>query len=68
MKRVILIASAFTALTVSVSSCKKCQECHYDGPAGEVEIGEYCGDDLTEVEANGHTVDGTTYDVHCEEH
>lgn len=50
-------------------SCKKdeCKECHYDGPSGEVDLGEKCGDDITNLEANGHTENGTTYTVHCGE-
>ena len=50
-----------------IVSCKKnqCAECHYDGANGaEVELGEYCGDDLENIEADGYS-DGTTmYEVH----
>ena len=48
---------------------------------GEVEIGEFCGDELADVETPGyaHTIDetivgndtvpaGTYTDIHCEEH
>ena len=57
------------ALSVGMASCNKCEECHYEGADGtEVEIGEYCGDDLEEAEANGFEVNGVVYDVHCEEH
>lgn len=51
------------------TSCKKCEECHYDGPNGEeVEMGELCDDELEEAEANGYAAaDGTTYEVHCGE-
>lgn len=53
-----------------IVSCKKnqCAECHYDGENGaEVELGEYCGDDLENIEADGYS-DGTTmYEVHCGE-
>ena len=66
MKKVIYLA---VFAMVSLSSCKKdeCKECHYDGPNGEVELGEKCGDDIEDLEASGHTVDGQTYTVHCGE-
>ena len=53
-----------------IVSCKKnqCADCHYDGANGtEVELGDYCGDDLENIEADGYS-DGTTmYEVHCGE-
>ena len=73
-------------------SCEKDDECHpchiafteEDGSEHEHDIGEFCGDDLNDVELNGYTVmgaalihDGDTYEighvfsadmVHCEEH
>lgn len=51
-------------------SCKKdeCKECHYDGPNGEVELGEKCGDDIETLEEEGYEENGTTYEVHCGEH
>lgn len=51
------------------TSCKKCEECHYDDANGEeVEMGEYCGDDLEKLESEGETtVGGVTYEVHCGE-
>ena len=92
MKRVnyLLTAVAFLAIT-SMTSCSKdddelCHECHiaFDGPNGEieVEIGEFCGADLEEVEAPGYThvltedviigndtiPAGTYSEIHCEEH
>ena len=65
-----------------------CHDCHIalmmtDGSEHEHEIGEFCGDDLIDVEANGFTVTtafthmdvtyniGDFFDasqVHCEEH
>jgi hypothetical protein len=71
MKKVVrlaLPAVAFAAL--SLTSCKKCEECHYDGPNNqEVSLGEYCGDDLEEMEKNGNIeVDSVMYTVHCAEH
>lgn len=55
---------------VTMVACKKhqCAECHYDGVNGEVELGEKCGNDLENLEANGYNVDGTNYVVHCHEH
>ncbi|MDX1651211.1 MAG: hypothetical protein R3277_01890 [Brumimicrobium sp.] len=67
MKKLILILPAF-ALMVVLSSCMKCEECHYDGPNGEVELGELCGDELEESEKNGVMVGDTTYEVHCHGH
>ena len=71
----------------SMTSCKKdeCHECHiaYDGPNGEVEveIGEFCGAELENVESPdySHTISqtivgndtvpsGTYSEIHCEEH
>lgn len=52
-------------------SCTKeeCHECHYDGPNGEVELGEKCDNELEDIEASGYTAtDGVTYEVHCHEH
>ncbi len=57
-------------LAFGLTSCKKdeCHECHYEKNGAEVELGEKCGDDLSNLEANGIAVDGTVYDVHCHEH
>ena len=68
MKKAGLIA--VVALAFVTMSCKKdeCHECHYDGPNGEVELGEKCGDELENLAASGITVDGTNYEVHCHEH
>ena len=67
-------AILFGAVAVfGFSACNKCHECHYDLNGSEVELGEYCGDDLEALEANGY-VDpndstGTVRTVHCgEEH
>ena len=56
--------------TILFASCKKneCHECHYDGPSGEVELGEKCGDDLENLEKNGYATGGVHYEVHCHEH
>ncbi len=60
----------FAALTIvaATTSCKKCHDCHYDLNGTEVELGEYCGDDLEEIESHGTEVNGVKYEVHCEEH
>ena len=86
----------FTIIGLLFMSCSKeeCHECHiayeHDHTAGatdhheeiEGEIGEFCGDDLDDVEANGYTLENDlivggdtipagTYPanmVHCEEH
>lgn len=71
MKKLTLIIGASLFL-FSLNSCKKaeeCHECHYDKDGGEVELGEKCGDELEDLEANGFTdTDGTNYTVHCHEH
>jgi hypothetical protein len=58
-----------SASMMVVASCKDhCHECHYDLNGAEVEIGEYCGDELEAIEAGGFAVGDTTYEVHCHEH
>ena len=56
----------------SFTSCKKkeeCHECHYDDANGaEVDLGEKCGAELEELEANGYDDNGTKREVHCHEH
>jgi hypothetical protein len=71
MKKVVRFALPFVAFAaLSLTSCKKCEECHYDDADGkEVDLGEYCGDDLKEIEKNGNIeINGVMYDVHCAEH
>jgi len=95
MKKLNLLTLALIGGIVFWSSCSKssdshddgCHDCHIaqdDGNGGEIEfeIGEFCGSDLTDVEANGyHTTDvlysesgldtlqpGHYDEVHCEEH
>jgi uncharacterized lipoprotein YehR (DUF1307 family) len=59
-------------LSISMYSCKKCHECHYeievDGEEAKVDIGEFCGKDLKKIEKEGKEVNGTKYDVHCHDH
>lgn len=67
MKNKFLLSGLIIA-GLSLTSCKKCAECHYDAPNGIVEIGEYCGDDLEDIEQSGYTKDGVSYEVHCHDH
>lgn len=55
-------------MSIALSSCKKCAECHYDTNNGHIEIGEYCGDDLKEIEKSGFEVQGEVFEVHCHDH
>ena len=88
MKKKNLLTLAVLSSVLVFTSCSKdsdCHECHiaFDGPNGEieVEIGEYCGTALEDVEAPGysHTIEltvvdgdtvpaGTYNEIHCEEH
>lgn len=64
-----LVMMAFGALVFASCSKTGCHECHYeDAQDQEVELGEYCDEDLEQIEKDGYTVDGTTYEVHCHEH
>jgi hypothetical protein len=67
MKFKILFSVCVCAL-MAVSCMKKCHECHYDLNGAEVEIGEYCGDELEAIEASGYAVNDTTFEVHCHGH
>ncbi len=69
MKKVAIFLGAVAVF--GFSACNKCHECHYDMNGGEVELGEYCGEDAEALEASGY-VDpsdstGTVYTVHCGE-
>jgi len=72
MKSVVLSVVAISF--IGFTSCKKCSECHYEvmdssGQEVEVELGEYCGDDLEAIEASGYQLnDSTNYEVHCHAH
>ena len=61
---------AIALLSVGLNSCSEdCHECHYENANNvEVELGEKCDDELTNLEAEGYTVDGVKYEVHCHEH
>ncbi len=69
MAKIGLGVVAFAAFTLVGCKKNKCAECHYDASNGsEVEIGQYCGDDLEDIEASGYSDGTTTYEVHCGEH
>ena len=89
MKKTNLLTAATLCIALGFTSCSKdsdCHECHiaYMNSAQEeveVEIGEFCGSELEDVEAPGytHTIEetiigldtvpaGTYSDIHCEEH
>lgn len=67
MKKLVLVF-AVTVAGLSVASCKKCSECHYDINGGEQELGEKCDEELENLEANGYTIGDSTYTVHCHAH
>lgn len=69
MKKTIFSVSLFVVLMTSCAK-NKCADCHYDAPAGEIEMGTYCGDELKNLEALGTYTDslGNTFVVHCGEH
>jgi hypothetical protein len=71
MKTKMIIKSAFIlAVFTGVASCNKnqCHACHYDKDGAEIELGEKCGDELEQLEANGYTDTTGTYTVHCHGH
>ena len=72
MKTNLLLFAAAISFVALTSSCKKdkCSECHYDDiNDNEVEMGEFCGDALEDLEALGSYTDSTgTYVVNCEGH
>lgn len=71
MKTKLFLITASISFIVLTTSCKKkrCSECHYDKAGVEVEMGEFCGDALEDLEELGSFTDATgTYVVHCEGH
>jgi hypothetical protein len=71
MKNVILKSTVFVAISIAMYSCKRdeCHECHYDKAGSTVEMGEYCGEALENLETTGSYTDTTgTYVVHCHGH
>ena len=80
----VILGIAVISILASCGKEDECHECHiaYDGPNGEieVEIGEFCGSELEDVEAPGysHTIcqpivgndtvpAGSYSEIHCEE-
>jgi hypothetical protein len=71
MKKLILGTTPLFCVLFFNSACKRneCHDCHYDKNGAEVEMGEYCGKDLENLEAQGTYTDSTgTYEVHCHGH
>jgi hypothetical protein len=64
------VLSAMLLFFWGFTACEKnkCAECHYELGATQVDIGEYCGDDLKNIEASGYALDSMVYEVHCGEH
>ena len=67
--KITLIAISMLSISI-LTSCKKCAECHYDANSTEVELGEFCAEDLESIEKNGYYDSNTDslYEVHCHEH
>ena len=64
MKKVAIFLGAVAVF--SLSSCNKCAECHaaadINGTEYELmELGEYCDDNLTSIEASGYDLTDTLY-------
>ena len=64
MKKVAIFLGAVAV--ISLSACNKCAECHaatdINGAEYELEeLGEYCDDELTSIEASGYDVSDTLY-------
>ena len=73
MKKTVIFGSFLLFVSGGLMSCKKCSECHYEamenGSEVEVELGEYCDEELETLEADGYSVnDSTVVEVHCHEH
>lgn len=69
-KNTILTLLAVVSFTIVGCTKPECHECHYeDANNNEVELGEYCDDELEDLEANGYTdSNGDHHEVHCHEH
>ena len=64
MKKVAILFGAVAV--ISLNACNNCAECHaaadIAGAEYELqELGEYCGDELESIEANGHDISDTLY-------
>lgn len=64
-KTVFTVLAAAFALSLVACKKNKCADCHYDKDGAEIEIGEKCGDEMENLEANGYTDSTGTYIVHC---
>ncbi|MFM1894254.1 MAG: hypothetical protein RIQ90_1420 [Bacteroidota bacterium] len=67
MKSISFVLLFPIGILLSTASCNKnkCADCHYDKAGAEIEIGEKCGDEMENLEANGYTDSTGTYVVHC---
>jgi len=67
MKSISFVLLFPIGILLSTASCNKnkCAYCHYDKAGAEIEIGEKCGDEMENLEANGYTDSTGTYVVHC---
>ena len=68
MKSKIILIGLITTSSLFFACEKDCHECHYDFNDTQVELGEKCGDELADLEANGYSIDSINYEVHCHEH
>lgn len=69
MKKIIIFTAVFSVFALISCNKNKCAQCHYYNDIGaEFELGEFCGDDIENIEKNGYTLDGVTYSTHCGEH
>ena len=84
----LLIVPALALFLFSCTDSDDCHECHIvwvngSGTVVDVEIGEFCGSELSDVESNGYTLASDTIigndtipagdyaggtQLHCEEH
>lgn len=87
MMKKLMFIPALALFLFSCTDSDECHECHIAwmnaaNEEVEVEIGEFCGAQLTDVESNGYTLsteqvvgndtipagDYAASDIHCEEH
>lgn len=50
---------------ITLSSCEKCEVCHYYAFDTEYKLGERCGDEIEDLETNGYEINGASYEVKC---
>ncbi len=69
MKKLAIIFAAVSVFGFTACNKSTCHECHYDLNGAEVELGEYCDDDLTQIEQMDIQINWNyTYSSLCEEH